>query len=216
MHKLSILDRPDVRRILFLGAHADDIEIGCGGTILRLAAEERELEIRWVVFCATPERATEARASAAAFLAGVANTTVVVRDHRDGYLPWAGAAIKDEFEALKREYTPDLVFTHYRQDLHQDHRLISDLTWNTWRHHLILEYEIPKFDGDFGSPNFFSSLSRATLERKIALLLQHYATQAGRQWFTPDLFQAVARIRGMECVAPESLAEAFYCRKAVF
>jgi len=216
MRKLSILGGQEARRILFLGAHADDIEIGCGGTVLRLAAERRDLEILWVVFSATPERSVEARASAAAFLGGVAQATVVVRDYRDGYLPWSGASIKEEFEALKRQFVPDLVFTHYREDRHQDHRLVSDLTWNTWRNHLILEYEVPKFDGDFGSPNLFSALSSATLERKIALLLRHFGTQAGRQWFSADLFQAVARIRGMECVAEDALAEAFYCRKAVF
>jgi LmbE family N-acetylglucosaminyl deacetylase len=215
MRKLSILDGHDARRILFLGAHADDIEIGCGGTALRLTAERRDLEVRWVVFSATPERAAEAQASAAAFLEGT-KATVVVRDHRDGYLPWTGAAIKEEFEALKREFVPDLIFTHYRHDLHQDHRLVSELTWNTWRNHFILEYEIPKFDGDFGSPNFFSALPAAMMERKIALLLRHFATQAGKQWFSADLFRAVARIRGMECVAPEAFAEAFYCRKAVF
>ena len=169
-----------------------------------------------MVFSSTPERAAEARASAAEFLAGVPSATVVVRDHRDGFLPWAGAAIKEEMEAVKREFVPDLIFTHYRADLHQDHRLVSELTWNTWRNHLILEYEIPKFDGDFGTPNFFSALSKETLERKISLLLRHYPTQAGKQWFGADLFHAVARIRGMECVAPESVAEAFYCRKAVF
>jgi len=202
------------RRVLLLGAHADDIEIGCGGTVLRLA-EQRGLSVRWIVFSASPERAQEARASAAEFVDGL-EATVVVRDYRDGYLPWAGAAIKDEFEALKREFVPDLIFTHYRNDLHQDHRFISELTWNTWRNHLILEYEIPKFDGDFGSPNFFSALPPATLERKIALLIRHFQSQSGRQWFTPDLFRAVARIRGMECAAPDALAEAFYCRKAVF
>ncbi|MFL5313297.1 MAG: PIG-L deacetylase family protein [Myxococcales bacterium] len=216
MRKLPLLQGQDARRILFLGAHADDIEIGCGGTVLRLAAERSDLEVRWIVFSATPERLAEARASATAFLAGVPRATVVVRDYRDGYLPWSGASIKDELESVKREFVPDLIFTHYRGDLHQDHRLISDLTWNTWRNQLILEYEIPKFDGDFGSPNFFSHLSRATLQRKIDLVLQHFATQAGKQWFSADLFQAVARIRGMECVAPESVAEAFYCRKAVF
>ena len=203
-----------LRRVLLLGAQADDIEIGCGGTVLRLA-EQHALSVRWVVFSATPERAQEARASAAEFLEGL-EATVVVHDYRDGYLPWSGAAIKEEFEALKREFVPDLIFTHYRNDLHQDHRLVSELTWNTWRNHLILEYEIPKFDGDFGSPNFFSALPAATLERKIALLIRHFQSQAGRQWFTPDLFRAVARIRGMECAAPEALAEAFYCRKAVF
>ncbi|HYS09568.1 MAG TPA: PIG-L deacetylase family protein [Myxococcales bacterium] len=203
------------RRVLCLGAHADDIEIGCGGTVLRLAADRSDLEVRWVVFSSNAVREAEARASAAAFLEGT-KSTVTIRDYRDGYLPYSGVAIKDEFEAIKKEFVPDLILTHYRQDLHQDHRLVSDLTWNTWRNHLILEYEIPKFDGDFGTPNLFSPLSAATLERKIALVTRHFASQAGKQWFAPDLFRAVARIRGMECVAPEALAEAFYCRKAVF
>lgn len=215
MEPLSILARQGARRVLCLGAHADDIEIGCGGTILRLAAERRDLEVRWVVFSSNEVRAAEARASAAAFLEGV-RSTVVIRSFRDGYLPWAGAAIKDEFEALKKDFAPDLIFTHQRHDLHQDHRLVSDLTWNTWRNHFILEYEIPKLDGDFGSPNLFSPLPAATLERKISLVVRHFATQTGKLWFTPDLFHAVARIRGMECAAPEALAEAFYCRKAIF
>ncbi len=202
-------------RLLALGAHPDDIEIGCGGTILRLLAELRQPEVLWVVFGATAERALEARASAGAFLEGIANARVVVRDYRDGFLPYHGAAIKDEFEQLKREFSPDLVFTHYRDDRHQDHRLVSELTWNTWRHHLILEYEIPKYDGDFGSPNFFAALPRATLDRKVALVLAHFPSQAKKPWFSEDLFRAVARIRGMESAAPEGLAEAFYCRKAL-
>jgi LmbE family N-acetylglucosaminyl deacetylase len=204
------------KRILALGAHPDDIEIGCGGTILRLVAEHPGLEVRWVVFSSTRERAAEAQASAAAFLQGVRSPRVIVRDYRDGFLPYAGAAVKDEFEAVKRDFSPDLVFTHYRQDRHQDHRLVSDLTWNTWRDHLILEYEIPKYDGDFGTPNFFAALSGDTLERKIALLVRHFPSQAGRAWFTPDLFHGVARIRGMESAAPGGLAEAFYGRKARF
>lgn len=217
MNTLSILrNGSGPKRILALGAHPDDIEIGCGGTILRLVAEVRSLEVLWVVFCATPERAAEARASARAFLEGVPSAKVVVRDYRDGFLPYSGAAVKDEFETLKREFSPDLVFTHYRQDRHQDHRLVSDLTWNTWRDHFILEYEIPKYDGDFGSPNFFSLLPAATLDRKIGLLREHFPSQRGRAWFTDDLFRAVARIRGMESAAPQSVAEAFYCRKASF
>jgi LmbE family N-acetylglucosaminyl deacetylase len=207
-------DRP--KRILALGAHPDDIEIGCGGTILRLVAEHSSLEVSWVVFSSTPERAAEARASAAAFLAGVRTTKVVIRDYRDGFLPYSGSAVKDEFEALKREFSPDLVFTHYREDRHQDHRLISDLTWNTWRDHFILEYEIPKYDGDFGSPNFFASLPTLTLDRKIGLLLEHFPSQGGKPWFTADLFRAVARIRGMESAAPGGFAEGFYARKAHF
>jgi LmbE family N-acetylglucosaminyl deacetylase len=204
------------KRILALGAHSDDLEIGCGGTLLRLIAERRGLEVLWVVFCSTPQRAAEARASAGAFLEGVESKKVVVREHRDGFLPYAGAAVKDEFEALKLEFSPDLVFTHYRHDRHQDHRLVSDLTWNTWRDHFILEYEIPKYDGDFGSPNFFATLSGSMLDRKISLLSKHFASQAGKPWFTPDMFRAVARIRGMESAAPEGFAEGFYCRKARF
>jgi LmbE family N-acetylglucosaminyl deacetylase len=204
------------KRILALGAHCDDIEIGCGGTILRLVAERRGLDVLWVVFCATPERAEEARSSAAAFLEGVPSRKVVIRDFRDGFLPYSGAVVKDEFESLKREFSPDLVLTHYRNDRHQDHRLVSELTWNTWRDHLILEYEIPKYDGDFGSPNFFAPLAPATLDRKVALLMKHFPSQAGRAWFAADLFRAVARIRGMESAAPEAAAEGFYCRKACF
>jgi LmbE family N-acetylglucosaminyl deacetylase len=203
-------------RVLALGAHPDDIEIGCGATLLRLAAERRELEVLWAVFCSTPERAAEARASAAMFLEGVPTTRVVVGSHRDGFLPCEWAAVKEEFETLKKEYAPDVVLTHFRDDRHQDHRVISELTWNTWRNHLILEFEIPKYDGDFGAPGFFAPISSATLERKIELLRKAFPTQATKQWFTPDLFRAVARIRGMECNAPERLAEAFYCRKAVF
>jgi LmbE family N-acetylglucosaminyl deacetylase len=207
-------DRP--KKILALGAHCDDIEIGCGGTILRLAAEGSDVEARWVVFCATAARAAEEQASADAYLEGISAAKVVILNYRDAFLPYSGAAVKDEFETLKREFSPDVVFTHYRDDRHQDHRLVSDLTWNTWRDHLILEYEIPKYDGDFGSPNFFSSLTASTLERKIDLLMRHFPSQAAKPWFSADLFRAVARIRGMECNAPEGFAEAFYCRKARF
>ena len=213
MQRLSL---DGVQRVLALGAHSDDIEIGCGGTILRLIAERPGLEVTWVVFCSTPERAGEARASAEAFLSGAARSQVLVKAHRDGFLPWAGAAVKEDFEGLKPLVSPDLILTHYRDDRHQDHRTVSDLTWNTFRNHFILEYEIPKYDGDFGSPSFFAPLPAAVLERKIELILKAFPTQAGKAWFTADLFRAVARIRGMECAAPERLAEAFYCRKAVF
>jgi LmbE family N-acetylglucosaminyl deacetylase len=217
MQKLSLFQAiSGVRRVLAIGAHADDIEIGCGGTLLRLVAEQPDLEVIWVVLCSNPERAREAQASAEAFLEGVRQKRVLVKGHRDGYLPYLGAQVKDDFEALKALGSPDLVLTHYREDRHQDHRLASELTWNTWRNHLVLEYEIPKYDGDFGSPNFFAPLPAATLERKIELVLKAFPTQAGKPWFTPDLFRAVARIRGMECVAPDGLAEGFYCRKAVF
>lgn len=216
MEKISRLAGGGLRRVLALGAHADDIEIGCGGTLLKLAAENPGVEIRWVVHCSNAERATEARASANAFLKDAAKAEVTVHSFRDGYLPDQWAAVKDAFESLKREFDPELVLTHHRGDLHQDHRVVSDLTWNTFRNHLVLEYEIPKFDGDFGQPGFFCVLPAEILERKIALLLRHFPTQAGKPWFSADLFRAVARLRGMECAAPEGVAEAFYCRKAVF
>jgi len=217
MQPLRLFSGPDgPKRILALGAHADDIEIGCGGTMLRLASERPELEILWVVLASTDERAREAEASAAAFTKGVAQSRVIVKRHRDGFLPYSGAAVKEDLETVKREFSPDVVFTHALHDRHQDHRLVSDLTWNTWRNHLVLEYEIPKYDGDFGTPNLFSPLPAATIDRKIALVLEHFGSQAGKHWLTPDLIRAVARLRGMECVAPEALAEAFYCRKAVF
>ena len=212
MRSLSLPEGP--LEVLALGAHADDIEIGCGATLLRLAAE-RELHVHWVVFCATPERAVEARACAADFLRGAASSRVLVRSHRDGFLPWAGASVKEEFELLKKETSPDLVLTHYREDRHQDHRTVSELTWNTFRNHLILEYEIPKYDGDFGSPNVFSPVPVDVLKQKIDLLLRHYRTQAEKQWFGAELFRSVARIRGMECVGPDGFAEGFYCRKVV-
>jgi LmbE family N-acetylglucosaminyl deacetylase len=216
MQPVSILTGDGPLRVLALGAHADDIEIGCGATILRLVAERRHLDVTWVAFSATPERADEARRSAAAFLEGVDRQRVVVREFRDGFLPYVGAAIKEAFEDLKREVVPDLVLTHHREDLHQDHRLVSELTWNTWRNHLILEYEIPKYDGDFGAPNVFVTFPESVLRKKIELVLQNYASQRDKHWLTADLLRAVARIRGMECVAPEQLAEAFYARKLLW
>lgn len=216
MHRLTLFaDSIAPRRVLVLGAHADDIEIGCGGTLLRLLGGSAPLEVGWVVFCASPERAREARASADAFLERAARRHVVVKDFRDGYLPYLGAAVKDAFEELKRDFSPDVVFTHYRDDRHQDHRLVSELTWNTWRNHLVLEYEIPKYDGDFGAPNAFVDLPESVVERKIDLVLRHFATQADKHWLTRDLLRAVARIRGMECVSPERFAEAFYARKVL-
>jgi LmbE family N-acetylglucosaminyl deacetylase len=216
MQRIGFLGAPAPRRVLALGAHADDIEIGCGGALLRLVAEHPGLEVTWAVFCSNPQRAAEARASAAAFLEGAGRAHVVVGAHRDGFLPYEGAAIKDEFEVLKREVSPDLILTHFRDDRHQDHRLVSELTWNTWRDHLILEYEIPKYDGDLGAPNLFAALPAAVMERKAALILRHFPSQAGKHWFTADLFKALARIRGMECAAPDGFAEGFYARKVVW
>ena len=216
MHRIDLLpDGDGPGRLLALGAHCDDIEIGCGGTMLRLAGTRPDLEVRWVIFASTPERAREARASAGDFLAGFRRWDLQVHEFRDGYLPYDGGRVKDAFEALKTQYAPDIVFTHYREDRHQDHRLVSDLTWNTWRNHLILEYEVPKYDGDLGAPSVFAPLAPAVLERKIDLILTHFRSQEGKHWLTRDLLRAAARIRGMECAAQEQLAEAFYARKMV-
>jgi LmbE family N-acetylglucosaminyl deacetylase len=200
-------------RVLCLGAHCDDLEIGCSGTVMKLAALGQPLEVTWVVFSGDDRRAAEAKASADEVLREVKQADVVVKRFRDGFFPSLIGEIKEEFEALKRRVSPDVIFTHWRQDLHQDHRTIGELTWNTFRDHLILEYEIPKYDGDFGSPNVFVDLDEALCRRKIDNIVASFPSQVGRQWFSPDLFRSVLRIRGMECNAPASYAEAFYCRK---
>jgi len=202
-------------RVLCLGAHSDDIEIGCGGTILELLRQSGHVVVRWMIFSSNEERTAEARLSARAFLEGAAECEVVVNQYRDGFLPFLGAQVKGEFEALKGEFDPDLIFTHYRDDRHQDHRLISDLTWNTFRNHLILEYEIPKYDGDLGQPNFFVPLDESICTRKVQNILESFRSQRQKRWFDEQTFLAIMRLRGMEANAPTRYAEAFYCRKAV-
>lgn len=201
-----------LQKALFVGAHSDDIEIGCGATILKLTEERPEVEILWVVFSAENDRRREAASSARAFLKKARKSEVVIHDFKGSYFPYQGEQIKDAFEALK-PFRPDAVFTHYRDDRHQDHRVLSDLAWNTFRSHAILEYEIPKYDGDYGSPNVFVPVGAKHVQRKSDLLMKHFHTQAGKQWFTPDLFLATPRIRGMECDSPTRFAEAFYSRK---
>ena len=202
-------------KLLCLGAHSDDIEIGCGGTVLRLISETPNLAVRWVVFSATKIREAEARGSAAAFLQGVVDKRIDVGGFRDGYFPFQGAEIKDYFEAIKAEFEPTLILTHCSADAHQDHRLIAQLTHNTFRDHLILEYEIPKYDGDLGNPMLFVPLAMDQIRRKIEGLNQHFLSQAGRSWFRNETFLAMARLRGIGCHAPEGVAEAFYTRKLV-
>jgi LmbE family N-acetylglucosaminyl deacetylase len=201
-------------RLLAIGAHPDDIEIGCCGTILKLLEEDALSAIGWVVLSGKGERADEARASAEAVLSGVEEQRLIVRDFRDGFFPYDGGDIKEFFESLK-EFSPDIVLTHQRADLHQDHRVACELTWNTFRDHLILEYEVPKYDGDTGSPNLFVPLSEDLRRRKIDHLMTHFATQRPKRWFKEDLFSGLLRLRGMECNSPTSFAEAFYCRKAM-
>jgi LmbE family N-acetylglucosaminyl deacetylase len=205
----------DLRVVLCLGAHCDDIEIGCGGTLLRLMEEYPGLSVHWVVFSSTPLRAEEARLGAQRFLSGAGEKLVTIHDFADGFFPYHGAAIKECFESLKRDISPNLIFTHYRHDLHQDHRIVSELTWNTFRDHLILEYEIPKYDGDFGSPGLFTVLPESVCTRKIDIIISCYNSQSGKRWLSQDLFMSTLRLRGLEANSPTGLAEGFYCRKAV-
>ncbi|MDQ6948846.1 MAG: PIG-L family deacetylase [Actinomycetota bacterium] len=201
------------RRLLLIGAHADDIEIGCGGTLLRLIQECPRLEVCWVVLSGGDERASEAEVSAQAFLHDVEQREIVLRRFRDGFFPYCGGEIKDFFEELKTGFAPDIVFTHRREDLHQDHRTVAELTWNTFRSHLILEYEIPKYEGDLGAPNVFVELSEEICQRKVAGLLDGFPSQRGKRWFTEDLFLSLLRLRGMESGSAGRFAEAFHCRK---
>jgi LmbE family N-acetylglucosaminyl deacetylase len=204
-----------VRRILCLGAHSDDIEIGIGGTLLKLGEQISDLEICWVVFSAPGSRTDEARRSADEFLSGLARKQVKIGSFRESYFPSEWPAIKDWFAEIRAEFDPEIVFTHYRDDRHQDHRVLSELAWNTFRNHLILEYEILKYDGDLGRPNIFVPLSEQLCKRKIELLLKHFKTQSSKHWFTGDTFEAMHRIRGIECASPTGRAEAFYCRKLI-
>jgi LmbE family N-acetylglucosaminyl deacetylase len=201
-------------KILCLGSHSDDIEIGCGGTILRLLAEVRELEIVWIVFGARNEREREARSSAALFLSQAKKKEIIVKNFQDGFFPFEGAQIKNYFEELKAT-SPQLIFTHNRKDAHQDHRLIAELAWNTFRNHLILEYEIPKYDGDMGQPNLFVPLDQEYYEKKVRYIMDAFETQRAKSWFDKETFLGLMRLRGMECVASSGYAEAFYCRKLV-
>jgi LmbE family N-acetylglucosaminyl deacetylase len=201
-------------KILCLGAHSDDIEIGCGGLILSLIKSGRPIDVTWAVFSASGNRAREARKGAAAFLEGARRRRLIIKQFKDGHFPYQGAAIKAVFESLKPS-APDLVLVHYRDDRHQDHRTLSDLTWNTFRDHLILEYEIPKFDGDLGTPNVFVPLDSETCQTKVRHLQATFGTQRDKHWFSSETFMALMRLRGMECRAEAGYAEAFYGRKVV-
>jgi LmbE family N-acetylglucosaminyl deacetylase len=206
-------DRP--ARVLCLGAHADDIEIGCGGTLLTLLGSGHDVSVHWVVFSAMGEREREARASADSYLEGAARARVETHSFRDGYFPYEGGAIKDAFEALKSEVEPDVVFTHHRNDLHQDHRLVAELSRNTFRDHLLLEYEIPKYDADLTSPNLYVPLAIGIRERKLDLLMTAFATQRSKRWFTRQTFEGLMALRGVESASPTGYAEGFHAHKIV-
>jgi LmbE family N-acetylglucosaminyl deacetylase len=211
--KLDLPPRGEGYRLLALGAHSDDLEIGCGGTVLRLVEAGLVSEAWWIVLSGDEARAHEAEAGARAFLDGTPRSKVLRRRFRDGYFPHDGGAIKDFFEELKVEFQPDIVFSHRGEDRHQDHRLVSELTWNTFRNHLILEYEVPKYDGDLRSPNVFVELSEETCRRKVESIVATFASQSHRAWFTEDVFWALLRLRGFEAGAGSGYAEGFHSRK---
>ncbi len=201
-------------RILCLGAHSDDIEIGCGGTLLQLKRAYDDLDFHWVVFSAVGVRGKEALKGAELFTAG-SRKQIALKEFRDGFLPYSGGHVKEAFEELKGQVTPDLIFTHWHGDAHQDHRLVSELTWNTFRNHLILEYEIPKYDGDVGRPNMFVPLDAPLPEHKLNHLFEAFESQTSKPWFVREMFLGLMRVRGMESNATSGYAEAFYTRKAV-
>ncbi len=198
--------------ILCLGCHSDDIEIGCGGSILKLAKQYPNYIFHWVVFSAAGVREAEAQKAASLFV-GHQLRGPYLEKFPDGFMPYAGGEVKAVFEELKQDISPDLVFTHYQRDAHQDHRLISELTWNTFRNHLILEYEIPKYDGDLGQPNVFVPLEAEAYQNKVRYIMDTFESQRSKRWFQADTFLSLMRLRGMECNAPSNFAEAFYCRK---
>lgn len=215
MIKLSLSrEDGDQAVVLCLGAHSDDIEIGCGGTLLYLRSILPRLRFHWVVFSAPGLRGQEAAKAAELFAAG-REKEVVLKDYRDGFLPYCGGEVKDFFEELKSQVNPDVIFTHWQGDAHQDHRLVSESTWNTFRNHLILEYEIPKYDGDIGRPNLFLPLEAPLCERKIDYLFEAFESQRAKRWFDRATFLGLMRIRGMEANSPSGYAEAFHTRKVV-
>jgi LmbE family N-acetylglucosaminyl deacetylase len=210
---LQLAAAGDRLSVLCLGAHSDDIEIGAGATLLSLIDRGVRLDVHWCVLSGAGEREREARASAADFLSHAASAKVEIMNFQDGLFPEQGEQIKSWFEVLKEHVDPDVILTHRRDDAHQDHRQVSRLAWNTFRDNCILEYEIPKWDGDLGQPNLYMPVSAGALQRKIDLLISHFGSQRSKQWFDAETFLALARLRGVECRAPERFAEAFFARK---
>jgi LmbE family N-acetylglucosaminyl deacetylase len=211
---LALALPPGPLKILCLGAHPDDIEIGCGATMLRLLTKHPGSTCWWTVLSGGgTEREREAQDGAARFLGDAGERRINVQRLRDGHFPVGLTAIKDALEEMQRAFTPDLVFTHHRDDRHQDHRTVSDVTWQTFRDHLVLEYEIPKWDGDLGVPNGYVAIPETLRRQKVQHLLAAFPTQRTKRWFSEETFLALLRLRGVECGAPEGYAEAFYSRK---
>jgi LmbE family N-acetylglucosaminyl deacetylase len=203
----------DIRSILCLGAHADDLEIGCGGTLMEILAQRPEINVHWVVFSAYGRRAEEAALSSERFLDLARWKKIMVENYRDSFFPAEYGRIKEYFEQIKTEIAPDLIFTHCREDMHQDHRVIAELTWCAFRNQVILEYEIPKYEGDLGAPSLFVPLAEEVCRRKIEAIMECFSSQHDKQWFSADTYWALLRLRGLECNSPTRFAEAFHIRK---
>lgn len=203
----------DIQTILCLGCHADDIEIGCGGTVLKLLDQHPHASVTWAVLSAAGPRADEAKNSAEAFLSDVKNRNIIISDFSDRYFPTQYEAIKNHVHKLAEEFRPDIVLTHRREDEHQDHRLAAELSWNAFRDHLILEYEIPKYEGDLGQPNFFVPLADEVCTQKVDTIFSEFVSQRDKPWFTKDVFWSLLRLRGLECNSASGYAEGLYCRK---
>ncbi len=199
--------------ILCLGAHCDDIEIGAGATLLRLFKEYKINKVVWGVFTSDEIRKREAESSAGCFLSGITDREIIIHKFRDGFLPYQAFEVKEHFERLKRVFEPDIIFTHYRNDFHQDHRLINELTWNTWRNNTILEYEITKYDGDLGNPNLYIPVDEEDIDLRNQFLRENFVSQQDKHWFDENTFRSLARIRGVESAT--RFAEAFYMRKMI-
>lgn len=213
--RISLPEDDDTLRVLCLGAHADDIEIGCGGSLLEWLAAGRAVELRWAVFSAPGERRREAQSSAEAFTAGARGVDIRIADFRESFFPDQWREIKEHCEKLREGFEADVVFTHRRSDRHQDHRTLAELAWNTWRDHLILQFEIPKYEGDLGAMNAYQPLAAESAARKSSTLRAHFPSQAGRGWFDEELFRGLMRLRGVECNSASCFAEAFEASKLV-
>jgi LmbE family N-acetylglucosaminyl deacetylase len=212
---LGLVEPVEGLDILCIGAHCDDIEIGCGGTVMRLVEQFPDARFWWVVLSSNDERAAEAQRAAEHFLEGAGKQDIRIERFRESYFPYIGAEVKDYFESLRADVDPDLILTHHRHDRHQDHRLVAELTWNTWRDHLILEYEIPKYEGDLGTPNLYVTLDEETATRKVDGIVRYFPSQHRRAWFDADTFRGLLRIRGVEANAPGRFAEGFHAAKVV-
>lgn len=215
MNKINLFEKNEKPKILCLGAHSDDIEIGCGGTILKLTLQYPEAQYYWVVFSAEGQRKIEAYESADRYLRNVNSKVIEIEAFKDSYFPFMGATIKDFFVQLKESFNPDVIFTHFTKDAHQDHRLIGELTWNAFRDHLIFEYEIAKYDADLGIPNFYVHLDEDIVKQKISNICEVFISQSDKEWFGEEAFKSLMRIRGLESNSPSKYSEAFYCRKIV-